>query len=323
MITQNTLFILGAGASCPYNYPSGKELRRRICLDFVDNYRNYIIDYQDGNDSVNDYINQLKDFTTRFLESSTKSIDLFLARNPRLVGFGKYAIALEILKAELDSNFSDTMDKPELDWYSYLYDKLTNTLLDKDDFEISKNNVSFITFNYDRSIEQFLFRSLFNSFEGIKEPDAASEIKKVPIIHIFGKVAPLPWEADLNTIAYKSEISDSNIQIACKNIRVIDEGLEDNVFVKSRELISVADKIFFLGFGYRPENMQILDFPKILRGGQLVFGTGLGFSKTEIDSCKEEFFFHGGTHSTNIYIEEKFDNVSLLKEYLNKNLIPD
>lgn len=322
MITQNTLFILGAGASCPYNYPSGKVLRRRICFEFIDNYRNYIIDYQEGNDSVNSYINQFKDFTTRFFESSTKSIDLFLARNPKLVDFGKYAIALEIFKAELDSNFSDAMDKPELDWYSYLYDKLTNTLFDKDDFEIAKNNVSFITFNYDRSLEQFLFRSLFNSFEGINGPDAASEIKKIPIIHIFGKVAPLLWEADLNTIAYKSEISDSNILIACNNIRVIDEGLEDNVFVKSRELISAADKIFFLGFGYRPENMQILDFPNILRGGQLVFGTGLGLSKTEIDSCKEEFFFHGGTQSTNIYIEEKFDNVSLLKEYLEKNLTP-
>jgi hypothetical protein len=33
MITKPTLFILGAGASIPYGFPSGWDLRNRICAE--------------------------------------------------------------------------------------------------------------------------------------------------------------------------------------------------------------------------------------------------------------------------------------------------
>jgi hypothetical protein len=33
MITQQTVFILGAGASAPYGYPTGAGLKRLICYD--------------------------------------------------------------------------------------------------------------------------------------------------------------------------------------------------------------------------------------------------------------------------------------------------
>lgn len=31
MITENTVFILGAGGSCPYGYPTGMRLKDLIC----------------------------------------------------------------------------------------------------------------------------------------------------------------------------------------------------------------------------------------------------------------------------------------------------
>lgn len=34
MIEQNAVFILGAGASVPYGYPTGQGLRADICKDF-------------------------------------------------------------------------------------------------------------------------------------------------------------------------------------------------------------------------------------------------------------------------------------------------
>ena len=99
-------------------------------------------------------------FASRFRKSSNKSIDLFLARNPSLVTVGKLAISLEILKSEIASKFREEIDNPALDWYSYLFDRFTDTFLDKDKFTISDNKVSFITFNYDRSLEHFLIESL-------------------------------------------------------------------------------------------------------------------------------------------------------------------
>ena len=316
MITQNTLFILGAGASCPYNYPSGKELRRRICFEFIDNYKNLIGYKGSGNESIDEYIWTLTDFKSKFYKSSNKSIDLFLARNPKLVGYGKFAIALEILKAETLSSFREKIAKPEQDWYSYLYDRLTDTFLDKDNFTISDNNVSFITFNYDRSLEQFLFESLLNSFENIKRTDAASEIKKIPIIHIYGKVNPLPWEDAILKLKYKANLSDGIAITAAKNIQVMNEQLGDRVTERTSELISKANRIFFLGFGYAKENMNLLNFPNILQEGQKVYGTGLGLTNRELKERKEEFLYHGLTQSTNIKIEEKIDSLMLLKEYL-------
>ena len=38
MITEDTLLILGAGASFPYGYPTGKELRHIICKEFPIEY---------------------------------------------------------------------------------------------------------------------------------------------------------------------------------------------------------------------------------------------------------------------------------------------
>jgi len=35
MIRQKTVFIIGAGASKPYEYPTGQELRERIISDFL------------------------------------------------------------------------------------------------------------------------------------------------------------------------------------------------------------------------------------------------------------------------------------------------
>jgi len=34
MITEDTVFILGAGASFPYGYPTGQGLRIQLCKEF-------------------------------------------------------------------------------------------------------------------------------------------------------------------------------------------------------------------------------------------------------------------------------------------------
>ena len=42
MITEKPVFILGAGASCPYGFPSGAQLRENICLKFNDKFWKFI-----------------------------------------------------------------------------------------------------------------------------------------------------------------------------------------------------------------------------------------------------------------------------------------
>ena len=125
MISEPTVFVLGAGASCPYGYPSGIGLRADIISSFCDQYQHYM----DSDPNLKRYIaqqsNKAKEFTDKFEKSSTKSIDLFLARNPEFDDIGKMAITFRILSAEYYSKFRESMKDRSIDWYSYLFDRLT------------------------------------------------------------------------------------------------------------------------------------------------------------------------------------------------------
>jgi len=48
MIKEKTVLILGAGASKPYGFPTGEELRREI----IDNYVNDVITYIKNNPRI-------------------------------------------------------------------------------------------------------------------------------------------------------------------------------------------------------------------------------------------------------------------------------
>ena len=45
MITKKTVLILGAGASQPYGYPLGEELRRRICNNITNSHNTETLNY--------------------------------------------------------------------------------------------------------------------------------------------------------------------------------------------------------------------------------------------------------------------------------------
>jgi len=117
------------------------------------------------------------------------SVDRFLENRPDLMEAGKFCMANAIIKHE-----SDTRNKfwqIGFDhWLRYLFDKMC------DKFEIfSKNKVSFITFNYDRTVEHFLHESLKHTFNR-SDRECAEVVKKFDIIHVHGKVGLLPWETN-------------------------------------------------------------------------------------------------------------------------------
>jgi len=127
MIDTDTVFILGAGASVPYGYQTGAELRAEICSEFQGKYD------QISPKGISGHINfalssegAIK-FAQAFKKSSTPSIDLFLARNPEYSEIGKIAIVLSILDAERKSEFREDIDIKfqKQDWYSYLYRRMT------------------------------------------------------------------------------------------------------------------------------------------------------------------------------------------------------
>jgi len=285
MINEPTVFILGAGASCPYGYPSGWELRQQIIGLFPHDFKVLIQKRGEIIESVDFEMMQqeIEPFVFKFNKSNTKSIDLFLARNPEFALLGKYAIIFRIFAAEKDSKFGDDLARKDQDWYSYLLEKMTDDLITKNDYAgFSKNKISLITFNYDRSLEHFLYESLINSFNGIDHRKIKEQLCQLKIIHVFDQVAGLDWQDLDSKIEYRCNIVRLNVPSLAHKLRIIYDTTENSAIGEVHKLITEARNIFFLGFGYAKENLKILGIPEVLKAGQRIFGTALHSTDKEI-----------------------------------------
>ena len=93
--------------------------------------------------------------------------------------------------------------------------------------------------------------------------EVAEKLKKIPIIHLYGKLGMLPWEIikkDDYSRNYNSEISPPILRRSSKSLKIIhDQVLPDNEdFRQARKILGNARRIYFLGFGYHTENLDRL-----------------------------------------------------------------
>ena len=284
MILEPTVFILGAGASVPYGYPTGAKLRSSICSPsfYPIYFRHYEEDDKHSRSGREEQRN-LGKLISAFNQSSNYSIDIWLARNPQFIDIGKKAILSQILHAEKESRFDEDMtdENKKMDWYGYLFNRLTHTMIDPKSYsKFNDNKVGFITFNYDRSLEYFLHKSLINSFKmpnGLPhiEPQIDfSNLISIPIYHVYGVVAKLPWQIDPG-LEYGKELNLRLIEILKNNIRIIHERTNKEI-EDIKKLVASAKRIFFLGFGFADANLKAIGIPEVLTGYQEVYGTAFG-----------------------------------------------
>jgi hypothetical protein len=333
MIEKRTVFILGAGASCPYGFPTARGLRSEIIWQFKDWYERLLTDRQKlGLDSINEEYPSLSEavnLTKQFRESSTESIDLFLSRHPQFERIGKIAIALTILRAEGASKFREHAKTGE-DWYFYLFNRLTREFTGREGYQgLGSSNIAFITFNYDRSLEYFLFSSLLHAFEGADPPKIEEQILRVPIIHVYGQIAPLKFydrseqEFATHRLGYGKQ-SDSFSGVSFPTIinclHVLREKRANPELARAQSEISKAERVFFLGFGYADENLDALGIPCGLRAEHSIYGTAMGWTSKEIHDIRSRFVA-GLNRAGNTYGRDQVhirdcDCVSLLREFL-------
>ena len=200
---------------------------------------------------------------------------------------GKKAIALSILEAERESKFGEDMDeklRPQ-DWYSYIYHRMTNDLSKPESFNrFKENEVTFVTFNYDRSLEFFLYSSLLYSFPLAGSQKIAEQINTIDILHVYGVIHPLPWQGSPNSeYASKQPVNLNMINALSTNIKTVYEA--STGATARHDAIEKARQIFFLGFGYGEENLEALGIGEV-GPGQRVFGTALGSSAKERSDWK-------------------------------------
>jgi hypothetical protein len=291
---EKSVFILGAGASYNYGYPLGTDLRHKIIQNYksVLNELNRII-----RNDFPDFVSSSQSFIDRFNRSSDTSIDLFLSKFPDYEFVGKIAIIYNILQAENESKFREELigakkiqNKENDDWMWVLYDKISKKYNStKSIDEMNFDHVSFISFNYDRSLEHFFHSSFQGGFDFQKIGGSPHELlNRVKIEHVYGKVAYLDWETqnDLLKLTYHSyNIGNQPLQMFVNNIRIIYERTSENL-VAIQELIKQADKIYFLGFGFDETNLKIIGFPSIIKENQKIYATGLNLFDEEIANIK-------------------------------------
>ncbi len=299
MIDNKTVFILGAGASMPYGFPLGQLLKDTIARYYGTVHPKYISEM--GFDE-----SQMNKFAEALSNSPLTSVDSFLESRPDFIEIGKTCIGAELLVAEnenrlfkywQDKRYSlwEKMKKPDFkvghgdfendgSWYQELF-LLLKAPIDK----FKQNNVVFITFNYDRSLEQYLYLSLKNTY-GANDEQCRSIIKEVPIIHVYGHLGLLPWQAEPSgkdeTSSYIANRESSRISIAVKNIDIIRQG-ETNLekFNLAFEHLQSAKRICVIGFGFNEENIKRLRLPE-LKQSQRLYGTVYGLSTTDISRIR-------------------------------------
>jgi hypothetical protein len=316
MITDNVVLILGAGASKPYGYPTALELRKEIVNNYMMTYQDYCLRFGEINQIENEpYVAEIKSMIEIFKKSSTDSIDLFLTRNKQYYEHGKQIISLLLANYELESRFREDMDDRKYDWYTELFNMMTKEIINPEEInKFSDNKLSVITFNYDRSFEYYFYESLSHSFTSKR-----NEIKKImtnfKIIHLNGKLAPLPWESN-NGIYYKNQLMLQNCDEYSENINIIyDERKGNELEIKT--LLNSANRIFFLGFGYGKENINALGMDEtIFQQGQRIYGTAMGFTKKEIQKTISLLRAKNGHVLYERFIIEDCDSLMLLRNYL-------
>lgn len=246
MYKNKTVFILGAGASWHYGYPTGDDLVKMVIqkskelANFAGLYRDgrlqtravlagFFPDYvyarnglsTDGDLSHhrevwNKFYIEAENLANRLAAVNPLLIDYFLDWNTSLQDIGKLMIAWVILECENNHRVNkgninrklihanspdlairrsaDNIDVTKFkdDWYRYVLYRLASECRSPDD--LLQNDVTFVTFNYDVSLENHLYKGLSSIDLFAQENYIERFLGENRVLHVYGKVRQNPFE---------------------------------------------------------------------------------------------------------------------------------
>lgn len=305
MIRSKTTLIVGAGASCELQFPGNEELLARIGQSF--DFTRFGTGLQ-MKDSVllAQYLQKLAtrigkredDIHSaaeriRIAAKLTRSIDSLLDQHDTdqlITAAGKLAIVHFICQAEAKSILRSEPRLPGdlpiqgADTWLYQLGQLVTSGVPRSQVERCLDDLSIICFNYDRSIEHFLPWAMVVAF-GMQLKEAQAIVAaKLRIIHPYGTIGRLPWQ--------KGEAADCewgteqpwNIHNLSSLIRTSSEAQRDQqMLMQIRSMVSSAKRIVFLGFGFQPQNVDLLVDYGLSHDPEIAI-TVNGMSRTNRDS---------------------------------------
>ena len=300
MINDPTVLVLGAGASVPYGFPSGRDLLLRISASLLGPNNPLATNLM----KCGYAFDELLSFRNELYRSMQPSVDAFLENRREFIEIGKGAIAAELIPFENEGRLC-SREKDER-WYEYLFKEIC-----PGPSEFKNCHLKVITFNYDRSFEHFLFVALRSTF-GFRDIEAANFMKCIPIIHVHGQLGLLPYlnEKGRN---FEPVVDPDSIRIAASQIKIAHEtSPEDIEFMSAREMIQSAANVCFLGFGYHPANVQRLGFSEgFIRQHSDQRLMGSAYALMDAEKSRAENLF-GGKIKLGLAVE---DALAFLRRY--------
>lgn len=271
MIEKPTVLILGAGASMPYGFPTGRELVN-IILKHLNPLTGSKLPTTLKRFGIK--ANTIRDFSKNLAYSGRQSVDAFLEHRPEFLKVGKLAITLSLIPYENELRLFDRK-KYETNWYEYLFNKLNAPFN-----SFHENKLAIITFNYDRSIEHYLITALSSAY-GKSTEECAVQLNTIPIIHVHGRLGALPWQEGFKRL-YEPEPFIDEVEDVSEQIKVITEDVKDSSeFKESFTEMRNASDIIFLGFGYHDDNLQRLRIKEFGKMRPVGSAYGLGNSERQ------------------------------------------
>jgi len=287
------VFVLGAGASKDFGYPTGAELIKTIVGYKHDSF---FIKFMEGYGISGGDIGI---FSDSLEGSGLNSIDAFLSRvlarkEKQPVDFekiGRASITYAILFAEKASNRQRLVFNFDDNWYRHIFNFLN------DGYEVLHNGrVRFITFNYDLSLEYYIGKTYFfrNYIYSVtpEEQNAYSEfLDKIKILHLYGSAGKLYTKdsREYGTVDNLFDFYKKHLfwRIA-ESIEIVRPDVSDKtqtIFKEVQRYLTEADYIFFLGFGFDSLNMERLGLHEVFQENlqdRLFYTTAYGADNSSI-----------------------------------------
>ena len=303
---MSDVFIIGAGCSVPYGFPTGAMLMqklknfnygRKFPRDGDSTSDIFLVDlYQEhfGYSSADNRRQYGKDYTwvlpySEHEDLYNRLMDEIVLPFSQSIRYSMMVSTDEFLKNRLGQKQNEQVDFGKrliayeiltaeqtsrlwnIDWIQHLLSQIDQ----QDNWkEILKQTV-FLTFNYDRVLEYCIFLYL-TSDKQYSDADAHAFIKDMKIFHVngfIGSLEEIPFGAVENG---KYQEIAKRMETVWEKRRNRDESEKE----KYQRFLKNAERVYFLGFSYIPDNLESIGIPRgaeIIRNAK-VYATAMGLS---------------------------------------------
>ena len=303
---MSDVFIIGAGCSVPYGFPTGAMLMQKLKnfdygrkfprknysdgdIFLVDLYQEHFgysstdnkIEYQSDYAKVLPYpeheklYDQLMDeialpFFRSVRNSMMVSTDEFLKNRLGQKQNEQADFGKRLIAYEI-LKAEQTSRLWSIDWIQHLLSRIDQ----QPNWEEILKQTVFLTFNYDRVLEYCIFLYL-TSDKQYSDADAHAFIKDMKIFHVNGFIGPLekiPFGA----------VENGKYQEIAKGMETVWEKRQnrnESEKEKYQDFLKNAERVYFMGFSYIPDNLESIGIPRgaeIIRNAK-VYATAMGLS---------------------------------------------